>query len=322
MNLTRMAIIFILVIMPFMMISYMETQALQESEETKQQYTTLINNAINDGAVALKQSAEYIDSDSSNKHIYIDVEGVVDTILTSYHYGFNAISTSDHIRLDQHILALVIIGYDGFYIYGTKEVTEPSGMSVLRAIISEKHFYVYEDSDYRMNVTLDDYVTILDKSTLVETKGKISERLTLPTGISVVEYEELRLKIIRDTIARELNYTVSFHNRYTESLGVAYEFYLPLGDDNAWSGDIEDVGVMAFFQGHPLGGGQTLEIMSFSQSEVMVQDRVVGYMASTGDFYYCDDTCVHLVTDPEIKIFGSSKEAAMEGYYPCHMLGK
>lgn len=322
MNLTRMALIFLLITIPFMMISYMDTLALQKSEQAKQQYTELINNAINDGAIALQQTTEYIDSDGSNKHIYIDVEGVVDTVLNSYHYGFNAISPSDYIRLDQHLLALVIIGYDGFYIYGTREVTDPSGNKVLGPIISEKYFYTYEDSDYRMQVTLDDYVTVLDKHTLIESKGVIGEISALPTGITALAYEEQRLKVIRDTIASELSYTVSYHNRYTESLGVIYEFYLPLGNNNAWAGDIEDVGVMAFFQGHPLGGGQTLEMMAFSQGEVMLQDRVVGYIDVSGNPYYCDGTCTHVITDPEVKVFASAREAAMEGFYPCHMVGK
>lgn len=322
MNLTRMALVFLLVTLPFMMISYMDTLALQKSEQTKQQYTELINNAINDGATALKQTTEYIDSDGSNKHIYIDVEGVVESILTSYHYGFNAISPSDHIRLDQHILALVIIGYDGFYIYGTREVSEPSGNKLLRPIISEKYFYSYEDSDYRMHVTLDNYVSVLDKATLIEAKGEVDEIPTLPADITLIDFEDQRLKIIRDAIVNELNYTVSFHNRYTERLGLVYEFYLPLGNDNAWAGDIEDVGILAFFQGHPLGGGQSLDMMAFSQSEVMVQDRVIGYMDISGDHYYCDDTCTHSLGDPEIKVFASAREAAMEGYYPCHLLGK
>ena len=322
MNLTRIAIIFILITAPFMMTSYMDTLTLQKSEEVKQQYTLLINNAVHDGAVALKQSAEYIDSDGSNKHIFIDGQEVVDVILRSYHYGFNAISPSDHIRLDQHILALVIIGYDGFYIYGTREVTDPSGNKVLQPMLSEKYFYSYEDGDYRMNVTLDDYVRVLNKHTLIESKGRVSDLAYLPVGFNPGDYEEQRLKIIRDALIKELNYTVSVHNRYSQGLGLAYEFYLPLGDEHAWSSDIEDVGVMAFIQGHPLGGRQTLDMMAFSQSELMVQERVIAYVDGGGKPYYCVETCHHAITDTPVKIFASAQEAAMEGFYPCHMVGK
>ncbi len=319
MNLTRISLVFILIVLPFMFVSYGDAWALQKREQVRQQSTLIINNACSDGTTTLKTTATRIDGE---KQLMLNAQEVVHSFLTSYHYGFNALGKGDKIKLDQHLLALVVIGYDGFYVYGTKEVTEPSGQVVKRPILSEKIPYVHEDSEYLLKVTLDNYVTVLQKSTLKESRGDIGSVSMLPRGITPSDYKEIRQRIIRDRVTEALRQTTSVHSRYAADLGMSYDFYVPLGKGDSWSNALEDVGLMVFVQGYPLGNGQYLDMMTFNQGNILVQKRTTGYMDSSGEFYYCSDDCTHPKADPEIKVFANDEEAAMEGYYPCHMLNK
>ncbi len=59
MNLTRLAIIFVLITFPLTIIGYVDVLALQKQEQLEVQYRHIINNAVKDGTVALKMTADY-----------------------------------------------------------------------------------------------------------------------------------------------------------------------------------------------------------------------------------------------------------------------
>ena len=319
MNLTRIALVFVLISVPFMMISHIRTEALQKSLQTTWQYKRIINNAVDDGAQTLRRTA--VAGAPGDMEIAVDPEEVVASFLASYHYGFNASSDTDRVRLDHHLTALLITDYDGFYIYGVREVFTKGGNRVLTHVLSEKQAYVYEDSSHLIHLTLGDRLRILDKHLMTEMEGIYAELALLPASVPSLGYELWRQQVVTRSLVEALERTVSLHNRYGRDLGLTYEFHLPLGSEDALAQSVKGPGVYAFVQGQPLGGGRYLEWMAFGQGSISLAEGVTGYKDSAGNLYYCDSSCSPTVTDPEVKKFSSGREAASEGFYPCYILG-
>lgn len=322
MNLTRLAIIFALITIPFSVITYVTTLAIQQEEQIEVQYRTVINNAVKDGTVMVKLSAEGVSGTGGSKAISINPEEVVEAFLASYHYGFNAKSITDRVRLNQYVMAILVLDYDGFFIYGTREVQEPSGSRVLKHVLSEKKPYLYEEGDYVVKVNLGDHVSVLNTSVWTEELGPIDDILDLPPEIDPLDYDDFRQRVIKDSLEAALAEGVNGHNRYADQLGVTYDFYLPLGDGSALSKSVKDVGMMVFVQGYPMGGGRYLDMSSFATGNILARKVIPGYQDGSGDLYYCEGGHSHSITDTQVRTFGSPEEAASEGYWPCHLLGK
>lgn len=320
MNLTRIALIFALIALPFSVITYISTLSIQQQEQVEMQYRSVINNAVKDGVVALKQSAKNVDAGHDTKAVKVNPQEVVTTFLAAYHYGFNAKSVTDRTRLNQYVLALVVLDYDGFYLYSTKAVTNPSGKQVLKPMLSEKMPYLYEENGYALKATLGDEVTVLNTGLWTETQGDISTLQDLPPDIDAMDYGVKRQQIIRDSLTDALETAVNNHNLYGAQLGGSYEFYLPLGDGSAITQSVNDVGIMVFIQGYPMGGGRYLDMNTFAKGRILQTKSLPGYRDGGGNLYYCDEGHSH--GDTQIKTFSSAEEAAREGFWPCHYVGK
>lgn len=323
MNIIKFAIIFVIITLPFHIISYYNVNRIQSKEVLKRQYETIVNNAVDDGTTALRLYTAMNFDDTNKKHIQIDTEEVMNAFLTSYHYGFNAIGTSSQLSVDQYILALVIVGYDGYYLYGTKEVVDESGRTVLMPVISEKKPYIYRTGQYSMKVTLDDYVEVLDRATWKVEKNTFADIVQKPTDIDSSNFESFRRTTIIEAIEKGLKETLIAHNKWSKQLGVNYEFYLPLAEDSGYSRSIDDVSLLVFIQGKPLGNGQYLEITAFNQGSVLSKNRIMGYRdINDGTYYFCYDPYSPSGGDEFIKSFSSKEAAVKEGYWDYRFLGK
>lgn len=320
MNLTRFSILFALIAVPFMLIGYTDTLSFQKRSQIQQQYIRIIQNAVDDGAAVIRRTSATAGTDGYE--MTMDAHEVVDAFLTSYCYGFNAKSNSDRIRVLQYVVAVLVTTYDGFYIYSIGEVTDEEGNQVMTPIISEKLPYAYNGSSHLIHVTLGDHMSVLDKVSMLEDKGDMADLDILPPIVDTGDYGLWRSKVITDSITTALDKAVTLHNRYGSAMGLAYEFHIPLGDNSALAQSVSGPGIMAFVQGQPLGGGHHLDLMAFSQGSSSVTEPVTGYLDGYGDRYYCFDSCRHETSDPVLKRFTSPREAAANGYYPCHMLNK
>lgn len=323
MTLTKFSILFIIITLPFHFISYYNVNRIQAKEEVRQQYETIINNAIDDGNLALKlyTSQEY--EGDHLKKIPIDAHEVLNAFLASYYYGFNAIGQEAKDELNRYILGLVIVGYDGYYLYGMKEVEDITGNKITQPTLSEKRPYLYEDGSYAMKVTLDGYVEVLNKTTWQVEKGMFDQMIDPPTGIDLSNFDNLRRQTILERIEGDLIETVNAHKDWSNRQGVLYNFYLPVMDNDPWSRTLNDVSLLVFIQGQPIGGGAYIEMASLNQSSILLKESVIGYEdVVDGSLYYCDSSCSHSQTDPLVSFFSSKENAAKAGYWPCFYLNK
>lgn len=67
------------------------------------------------------------------------------------------------------------------------------------------------------------------------------------------EFHQLRRETIVNLITSVLREEFNQHNDYTDSLGLTYEFNVPDIGRDQWNNTINDISVLAFFQGMPIG---------------------------------------------------------------------
>ncbi len=320
MNLIKVSIFFVIITMPFMLTSYTSARNLQSKAQLSQYYQNIVNNATDDAASVIRTSSDR--TASGGEALEIDAEEVTKAFLDIYCGGFNAFTVTDRTRVSQYIMAVLILDYDGFYIYGAREVFDGSGQRKIQPILSEKQPFAYNDGAYSYQVTMGTSLTVIDNATLSRYDGEWSILASYHGAGTFESFEEWRNQIINTSVTNALEQTVTLHNRYTAELGCIYDFYLPLGEDNRLTTVTNEVGIIAFVQGQPLGGGEYLEMMALGQGAVVKEKPVDGYVDVAGQLYYCAEATVHVHTDTLHKILSSGEAAALEGYYPCYMLGK
>lgn len=345
MNLIKMAVVFVIISLPFYIVSDVRIQHYTQQNRMKEQYTTIISNAVDDGTLALRLYGEAVYADGDVKRIDVDPEEVLETFLASYDYGFNAFGEGDKLAARQYILGIIIIGYDGYYTYCTQEIMHPSGGTSYRQVLSGKKPYVYREGHTSVRMTLGDEVTVISMETdsttgevWPEIRGPVDDSLVLaalPPGLTDVAYDSVRRQTITAAVEAELQSAVARHNAYTGKLGMDYVFHLPLYDNDTLGTCVSDISLLAFVQGQNLGGGRNLDMSLLNQASVMVGDRYTGYEEtdpSGGNslFYFCHEDCTHdhinagdgsLVNLP-VAVFANEAEAASKGYWPCGYVGR
>lgn len=346
MNLTKFAVLFVIISLPFYFISNMSIREIDQRMQLENNYRRIVTNAVDDGSLALRLYAKESYDDSAKKQIKVDAQEVMNAFLSSYEYGCKAIGESDKIRVHQSILAVVIVAYDGYYIYSTNEVIDQvSGAVSYRQVLSEKTPYIYREGAQSVRMTLDHQVSVIrrgidpiDGALWPEVTGTIEETRVadcLPAGLTITNYDSVRTYTITSAIEEALELATRQHNAYTGLMGMSYQFHLPVYDNDQMGRNLQDVGLIAFVQGQAVGKGHYLEMTSFNQSSVLVGDRYRGYeevdpSGGPSTFYFCHDHCSHdhkNTKDPSrtnqlVEVFATKEEAASQGFWPCKYIGK
>lgn len=148
---------------------------------------------------------------------------------------------------------------------------------------------------------------------------------------------EVIINIIRDTLRQEIN----SHQTYAKIMGSNYNFSLPEIANDDWTNSINDISVMSFIQGMPIGVNAYYNNYALGGSRIVQTD----YIYATADNLYHSSDCkfvswfsssngMHSIppgyseTDPEVtveNIFVNRTEAAeyfdpdhpSKRYYPC-----
>lgn len=145
MKLTDLSIIFVVIMLPFIMIVYVNTSFVVKSEKEEMYYKTLIDSAIRDATSQMKQvenedqTIEYGYSGFVDNKISINSEIAVSTFYNSLFNGLNiAQSKSAQERLKAYIPAIVIFDYDGIYTHSAESI-----LGQIEYVTKPKQYYTY-----------------------------------------------------------------------------------------------------------------------------------------------------------------------------------
>lgn len=145
--------------------------------------------------------------------------------------------------------------------------------------------------------------------------------------LSDSNFEKFRQSVMTYQITKKMNYWVNEHNKLAKSYGISYNFSLPESSMDSVSRAIEDVSLLAIFQGFPYGKGTDDVYSRFALSGSRIYKATRYVIAKDGSvLYYHRYNCSKLpkTTNGGINLPADSYETvttrracAQKGAYPC-----
>ncbi|WP_037288762.1 hypothetical protein [Saccharibacillus sacchari] len=321
MKITSFAIIFVLIFSPFFQIASMRLDDLDKVMQLTDRYNAVTKTAIQDAAYMLNETVDqrYEPGYGSKKFFRANKERAVEAFYRTLALNFNVDGDAVAIgALAGYIPAVAVIDYDGYYIYATEQFVDDSGQAQMRLVWSPKKPYSYADKQGNIvQFSLDGFVKTYDRSSSRWIQGQRTEVVDstqIPLLRDGATFETARRQTIIHAIQNDLAYTINRHNQYATRYGIDYLFTLPQISQEEWDNGIDDIGIVAFIQGIPVGDQQ---YNNYSFGGGMLKKKKVIYGSvdpSTGIRYYSRDPA-QLPAKVEER-FENEKDAARSGYFP------
>lgn len=327
MKITDWAIILIIIAVPFLWINQVKVQDVREVNALQLKYNTALRVAAQDGVTALNINTDqqYENSYSSLKFMRSDRELAIAslkrTLFTNFGIEDDPIGKN---TLMSYIPVIVVIEYDGYSTYAINDLSNSDGeAAVVHAFRPKKPYVYFDDVGNSISFTLDNYVTAYEASSQNWTQGfqhELSDHLNIALLKDNDLFEQVRRSTIVRSIEEDMEKIIYQHNQYTANLGVKYVFTLPVISQEDWNNSIDDVGILIFLQGIPLGS-QYYNNYAFSGGRLMKTTPIIGGVDNSGlKYYYSQSKSLSPITIPftPIELFTSKKEAVKQGYFEAN----
>lgn len=331
MKITDLALIFVAITLPIIIIVYVNVSYTIKAEEQEMYYKKIINIATEDAANQMKEventdlENDYGYSGLQNSKVSINPEIAKDTFLNTLYNNFNIKGNEAAERyLQTFIPVIAIIDYNGVYISSEENVN-----GTIEHVVKPKKYYTYTYSITRsgascqmlpgivsgaseyhtIEFTMDDYVIhrgcysnatrdynvssfyISDNNNNKDLCNVDSFRSTV-----VKKLLEVRRQVIIDTIVQQISYYTNAANTYAKNAGINYNFAFPTITNEEMSSAINNVGVFAFVQGLNTGN-KYLNAKSYSVSKLEETNKFyfsifrVGSSKYNLNLYHKDESC-------------------------------
>lgn len=320
MKITDWSIIFVIIAIPIILLAGWHTAQLRQTRITEITYTTALRTAVQDAGMVLTgnhlQAYEY--GYSSLKHSRADKEAALETLINSLGQNLGiADDPQAMIELMRYIPAVVVIDYDGYYIYELVEGTDDNNNNAATHQWLPKKPYVYDDqAGQSIAFTLDQQVTVINHQNGESVQG-LREELTGSNLPDLLKNEDLFEQVRRATIVHgieaELAGAIERNNVLVRRLGWKYVFTMPTIPQEIWSNTLDEPGILVFLQGIPNGIGQYNNYALGGGRKVKSRSYFAGEDPLTGLRYVSDGLC-DLPFKP-IEIYALKRDAAAAGFY-------
>lgn len=328
MKIIEWAIIFILLAFPMYWVSSEKADERLATLELEQRYNAILRTAAQDGSSVLNQNENpyYEAGYASAKYFRVNKEAGLETLLQTLYLGFRV--EDDPIgqqALLSYIPAIVVMDYDGYYLYGIQDWTTAGGEIRSTHGWSLKKPYTYTDSSgftYYFHLDGTYNVYFKNKEILLDSRYDQLADWGLAGNGGLLERSD-ELEAVRRTttvqsIELDLQALIARHNRYAAHSGIEYTFTLPAIDQEEWNNTLDDVGILLFLQGIPLGQSY-YNNFALGGGRLLKREPVIGGInEQTGIKYYYPEACAEAYRTEET--FSNEREAAAEGYFAAKCL--
>lgn len=137
---------------------------------------------------------------------------------------------------------------------------------------------------------------------------------------TVGKFHENRRKTIIKIVSQCLSEEISEHNRFADLLGSTYDFYLPEIPEDDWVNSINDISILAFVQGIPIGTLKGVYYNSYALggSQIVRRDYYYGIPYSGLEHGLYHKKSCKLYDEAKVTgIFITEDNAYEAGYQPC-----
>lgn len=319
MKLIEWAIVGALIFLPFATVNRIEVQEQRKALITELRYNTALNAAVDDAAqmLTINASQQRETQYESSKRVALNKDEAITAFYRTLYANFGI--ADDPVAqgvLNRYIPTVAVIGYDGFYVYAEEEWTGTDGKTERKSVWGAKKPYAYADSSGNsLSFTLDEFVLAYDagsRSWHDGLRADVRQKTNIALLKDAERFEQVRRSTIVHTIEDELAYRINKHNESVSRYGLSYTFTLPTISQEEWHNTVDDVGVIAFIQGIPMGG-KFYNNYALGGSRVLKRPEIVGAINGSMKVYY-RSTCGY--SYPVEETFSSEKAAAQKGYLP------
>lgn len=328
MKLTSFAIIFVIIISPFIFISGQESETAIQEQRLRYYYDNAIDNAIQDAAFILSNKGSGF-AYTSDVNITDIKEIAAQAFFNSIYHAFNVNGNSSSMaRVDACIPVMAFLESEGFSLYALDEYKNTHGQTEIKHVwFPLKHYIGATISDrYSIRYTLNDEVYIFDMTNQVLSQGEYGEfKDIIPHFGTRQSFEDLRISAIKNSVQDEIMEYMNYHNQWALGRSISTKLEFPSIDDADWKRALLDEGILVFAQGFPTLSGKNYRHYALGGARVIRKAPITGY-AYQGILYYCRNNCEHFQTNisldaafnaDSIIYFSDAYEAAANGYHPC-----
>jgi len=321
MKLTSLAILFVIIILPFLFISDQSSKTAAEDRKLRTYYDNIIDNAVQDAAFILSRNAH----EESGNARQAAAAAFFDTLYYSF-YSYADLAAKA--RIDACVPLLVFLENEGFCLYALNPYNDVRGQTVVRHTWFPVQHYIGETLSGRFSVryTLGSDVYVydqLDKSFYQGDYRDFRDKISFFNDEQT--FENLKLGAVNNSVRKEIMRYMEQYNSWAsgKSLYISIEF--PSIDDSDWKRALTDEGILVFAQGFPVLSGKSYRHYALGGARVIRKAPIVGY-SWHGILYYCRTDCEYynkiVLTDTgfdpdSIIYFSDEYEAAQNGHFPC-----
>lgn len=156
MKITDFALVFIAIVLPYILVLYINVTFTIKAEELEMYYQKVVESALDDAAYEMKQvessdmQIDYGYSAKENKKINVNAQVGVDSFLDSLYDTFN-ISGNEAAEsyLNLFIPAIAVVEYDGVRVSQNETITLADGSQSVERVLRPKRYFSYTYSIVR-----------------------------------------------------------------------------------------------------------------------------------------------------------------------------
>lgn len=278
-------------------------------------YRQRLENAIDDAIFSL------VEVDDS-KQVVIHKEESIKSFYQSLYSNFGILHDyNQQNRMKIYLPLIIITQLDGFYLQYQDAVKTDNGHEI-QSLWTSKIKYLLQEDGYEYEFYLGaayDYLGVTHIESGQKEEGKRWDLLeAFPLNELLMDedlFERKRRNTIITTLKDAMEKTIKEHNLLADSLGITYEFTLPVIPKEDWYRTIDDIGFLTIFQGYPygIGTGDTFSRHAFVGARTR-KGRVFYLQEDDGLWYHRGNCSLLTIRD---NYYSTQKECAKEGAYPC-----
>lgn len=306
---------------PLFMIIAFHVQDQREVQLLEVKYRSALRTAVQDGGRVLNMN-EYQEKEAgyqSAKFFRVDKELALSTFMHTMYMNMDI--EDDPVAqatLQAYIPVVVIMDYDGYYVYTSDEYQDDKGNTLREPLWMAKKPYTYSDAlGNSIHFTLDQYIEAYDARLGKWVKGQekeIGRDTMIPLLQEHDKFEQIRRSTIVSSIQEDLAYYINRHNEWAARNGISYLLTLPMISQEEWNNSVDDIGMMAFIQGIPVGDRYYNDYALGGGRLVKGPNIYAGVEEMTGIKYYYRNSCSFPQVSKE-EVYQSAKDAAAAGYF-------
>lgn len=320
MKLPEYIILFLIIIIGPLLFTEYKYSYSKETMEINHKFESGMTVAAHDAINVLRTNVkpQFENGYDSYKLNPVNPQPAFDAFIKTLAINNNIEDTISTEYLSRFVPAFAVVDYDGLLLNVYKEYIDERGDSVLDRVWLPKIPFAYQDTEGNIiNFTIDEEVEVFDVELGEWIEGKREEILadnevTIEFLEDAEEFNAVRRTTIVNTLQDQLAYYINEHNVYTKQLDVTYTFALPTIPKEDWYNTVDDISILAFFQGYPSKIEDVFyHEYAFVGTRLQFVDRIFAGTVN-GKKHFWNESCDYPYKAQEI--YSTKKDAAANGY--------